>query len=707
MTARTKNARRGSKPTTRASAVRPTPRSAPAARASVGLPSNAVLALVVLGAALLHAGAVRLPFFADDFLFLESVRGRGLFAALATPDPIGNFFRPVGRQLYFWIVGHLSGESPAVFHAANLALFLGIVALMFVITRRLAGTTAAAFAAGFMALHYAADVPIRWVSGSQELLAVCGALGAIALTLAGRRVLGAIILLLALLSKESVALTPLIAMIAAREPGESWRRSIARVWPLGLALAAWAALWIATLPARRGIGGSLGLEPLGAFAVLAHLIHVALGLEWRGRFEAIGRAVPPFLALIPIVVALLLAGESRREGGPRRALVTALVWTLAGTLPLIAVAAIWSAYFYLFALGGVALGLGTLAARWPRWATVALLVALATGSQSGRASTEFATGRGAWNTQSHINRLYVDRATTLIARYLRGLKVARPTVQPRSTFFFGGVLAYLAWQTGDGPIVRWAYHDTTLRSYYQSDFTLERARRGPALFFSIYDDSMIDAVREPNDLIMIAMNTLMNDKLDTSHAVLTYMGDLEPMPVDAEYFLAWVTWARGDSLGARTLLAAAGFGLERGPTPEIAVAQRRLAEADTLGALNALLQGIQKHALDPAVHAQLCELLLHKNADNGRARVEALAYRALAADDPMAWVRWGLIQAHDNRSTQSVASLQRALDLHRLNPTAEAQVREIIRQLHRFEPGGDLVQKALTRPMHESRSGAR
>src|SRR6185503_15758159 len=138
------------------------------------IPPGAALALILLGATMLHWTALRLPFFADDFLFLQQVRGRSPLNALALPDAIGNFFRPVGRQLYFWILGTLSGESPFAFHLANLVLFLGLIALLFVIVRRMAGTVGAVVASSFVALHYAADVPLRWVSGSQDLLAVCG-----------------------------------------------------------------------------------------------------------------------------------------------------------------------------------------------------------------------------------------------------------------------------------------------------------------------------------------------------------------------------------------------------------------------------------------------------------------------------------------------------------------------------------------------------
>ena len=335
------------------------------------------MALILVGAALLHRRALGVPFFADDYLFLEQARGRSLLAALLAPDAIGNFFRPVSRQLFFWVVGHLAGESARAFHAVNLGLFLGVVASLHAVARRLAGGVAAAAAAAFIALHYSADVAVRWASGDQDLLAVLGALAAIALYLGGRRAWAAVALLAALLSKESVILTAAVAAVAGRRPAEPWRATLTRAWPLGLATAIWAALWLITAPRRPALGGSLGFEPLGAAAVLAHLPHVAAGVEWRAGLAMVWSAVPPLLPLAAVAIAVLVASQdggtgtaarrdaeaapavARREGARARdrgrgAIVTGAVWALAAVAPVAAVASIWSAYYYLYALCGVA-----------------------------------------------------------------------------------------------------------------------------------------------------------------------------------------------------------------------------------------------------------------------------------------------------------------------------------------------------------------
>src|SRR5205814_4283390 len=108
------------------------------------------------------------PFFADDYLFLDQVRNRPFLAALVSPDPIGTFFRPIGRQAWFRLAGHASGQSPALFHAIDLSVFLVAITLLYRLVRRVAAPPAAIVAAAFLALHAAADVPLGWRSRRQD-----------------------------------------------------------------------------------------------------------------------------------------------------------------------------------------------------------------------------------------------------------------------------------------------------------------------------------------------------------------------------------------------------------------------------------------------------------------------------------------------------------------------------------------------------------
>src|SRR5262249_16916809 len=129
-------------------------------------PSRFALALgaAALAALLTHVRSLRAPFFAADWLFLDQVRFRSLGQVPASQDPIGNYFRPLGRQVWFWLLAQASGEAPVAFHAANLLCLVVSVALLGVLVKKTAGELAGVVAASFLAVHYAADVPVLWVS---------------------------------------------------------------------------------------------------------------------------------------------------------------------------------------------------------------------------------------------------------------------------------------------------------------------------------------------------------------------------------------------------------------------------------------------------------------------------------------------------------------------------------------------------------------
>src|SRR5207248_8935256 len=100
----------------------------------------------------------------------------------------------------------------------------------------------------------------------------------------------------------------------------------------------------------------------------AHCLQTATGFEWgtegmRGRWS-----LPSILAtlLAAAAVALVAFGAQPVDepaAARRRVLGAALLWTACGLVPVAAVAPIWSAYYYLFALCGAALTIGLLCAR--------------------------------------------------------------------------------------------------------------------------------------------------------------------------------------------------------------------------------------------------------------------------------------------------------------------------------------------------------
>ena len=666
-------------------------------------PPGATLALVVLAAVWLQVSALSLPFFADDYLFLDQARGRSLWAAWTAPDPLRNFWRPVGRQVYFWLVA-VMGESPLAAHVLNLLCFATIVALLFLLARRLAGTRAAAIAATVLALHYAADVPVRWASGSQDLIAVAGALGALCLVAAGRQGWAAASLGLGLLAKETVVVTPFVALWMTRRPGQRWTRTLATLWPLGAVVVVWAILWILAMRGRSG--GTIHFGPDAILAAPVHLLQVFLGAEWsRHQPLRFPGTVPPLVPLALALLAIALAGRratARRAAPPESpgspsAWSTGLLWALLATLPVVLVAHIWSAYYYLFALCGLALMLGALLERRPLALALAATTLLAWGSERARRLETFATDPSPWCTESHLDRFYFDRSMRWVTRYLQDLRRQRPTLPHRSTLFFSGIPAFASWQAADGPLVRWAYRDSSLRSYYTNAFSLQKARRGPFFVYYTHADSLVEEAPGPKPFSRLAASQTLAEHYDVARDALLIGRERHPKLASFSYGLAWLDLALADTVAARRDLIAAGCDPRPGPSPGIANARRLVSAGDTLAAIDELGVGIVGRALDPESHALMADLLNARSPGSSATTMEALAARLLAPGDPLAWRRWAVAQAQGGYLQDAYASLLRYFEMAGSAGATDVPSRRLLEFLRQAQPGGELAQRELRR----------
>lgn len=670
---------------------------------AAGRREGVVLTAILLATAALHARVLRAPFFSDDYLFLEQVRGRDLASALVSPDPIGNFLRPVSRALWFWLVSRISGESPLVFHLLDLALFLGIVALVFQLANRMAGRAAAAFAAAFVGLHYAADVPLLWASGSQDLLAVTAALAAILWQVAGRRAWAAAALGVGLLSKEGVFVVPLIAVLANTRAGESWRAAARRALPLFLVTGLWAAFWLLTVRSRPAAATVMDANLSALPAALWHLVQVVAGFEWAegaGSGPAIGPASIALAALAAMLVTASgnercvphAAGETRPS--PTLALDDTTIrlgtfWALLGALPVAAVASIWSAYFYLFSLCGAGIALGAASRYWPAWGRAGAILVLVLGSAYARELPGFSTGRAPWASQSHLNRFYVERAMETSARFVGELRNARPALPPRSTVFFAEVPPSLGFQTADGPIVRRAYRDSSLRSYYLTEFSREKLGRGPVFFFAVDGDTLRDRTDAPSTLPSVAYSMILAEKPDAAQLALELAIGRTPEDQALRYWLAWVQWANGDNEGARRSLARAGTVPQAGPAPELLWPDRARTHADSTRIVAELLGARARASLVPETHARLAALCLALPEQKQLGVIEAFAFRCLTPRNPDAWRKWASAQLAERRYEGALRSLERYVELGGETAGRDLEVQVVMTSLRRVLRGGE------------------
>ncbi|MCC6649834.1 MAG: hypothetical protein IT348_01645 [Candidatus Eisenbacteria bacterium] len=657
--------------------------------------------LAPVGAALaalwLHWGDLYAPFFADDWLFLDATRNRSLGEALTAADPIGNFSRPLARQFWFWVLDRAGGGDAFVFHAANLALFVGAVLLLGALAMREAGPRAAAIACAGFALTSAADVPLRWASGSQDLLALVFAL--LALLLADRRpVWGALALLAALLSKETVLLTPFVALALVRRGERDWAGAARRTWPMFAALAIWA-ISAGSRGFAHTFSAGAASSSAGAASVFAALLAFArswTGVEWANG--AMPYVLPGAAILVAAAAALVLVpGHAPRESGakPARAPATfgagawpaGLVWVLAGALPVAAVAAIWSSYYFLFAIAGASFALGALLARVPAWAGALVVLALGSGSAYARGITGFAPAPDAWSAVSHVNRHYVTDGAGQSLGLLFEMRRLHPTLPSGTTVFFSGLPAWVAFQAGDGPLLRVAYRDSSLRSHYLADMNLERARRGPWRIVA-YDPAtqrLSDTSGDPLTLANVALSMMVRDRLDAMDAALVIARDRGQLTSNAEYVEAFRLWERGDHAGSSARLRELGFepGTDAGELRTEAM--RQVTLGDTARAAAMMTGARARFALDPHVHGILADVWLPSEGSRGSAVLEAYAARALAPEFSYSWRRWASVQILYGHPAEAVLSLKRYFALA---PEARAQDPEAVEWLERLSRNG-------------------
>ena len=448
--------------------------------------------------------AWRMPFFNDDYVFLDLTRGVP-FRAVWEPHFLwlGRYYRPWSRELHYWTLQHLFGAREVPLHLASFALWLGTMVLYFLLARRLAGGRAAGVATAGAAAAGAWALPIVWAAGAQDLWMIGFALSSLLLLAHGRTMLATLAYGFALLSKETAALLPAVALAGVvLLEGLSLRAALRRVAPLLAVGAVWAAshpqfggrLWLAAsaAPLER-----LGTDPVRA--VLRTLLAVV-------NLDGVPR--PEFGWLGPLLLgaagALCLAGLAAwtlfrgvtpglEPATPVRRLVAfAAVWALAGWLPLLMPSVGWHAFYGLFGLLGAWLLLGVLLARRPAVAlTVVVALALLRPLHAATVSRD-------WGEE-----WYQRRAAGFLDFMRRDLLAKIPAVAPHSRLFFVDVPTDVGFMQGDGPALRIWYGEPTLTGALFSKYRTRPAGApaGPDRFFR-YDSTAgwIEVHRGPEDV---------------------------------------------------------------------------------------------------------------------------------------------------------------------------------------------------------------
>jgi len=199
---------------------------------SLAIPPALALLLVIPGFAF--------TYFFDDYDFLG--RAQAMRWADLLPDPQSLFYRPISRELYFGLINLLGPAGLLAGHVLNALLFGLAVILLCRFTSELAGPRAGFFAGLAFAVFGQMPLLAGWVSGGQDLLAICFILAALSLRLRGRRLIALVAILLAILSKETaIAFVPILLGIDFIL-GRSKTVPVREIAAYGASLAAWAGI---------------------------------------------------------------------------------------------------------------------------------------------------------------------------------------------------------------------------------------------------------------------------------------------------------------------------------------------------------------------------------------------------------------------------------------------------------------------------------
>jgi hypothetical protein len=296
----------------------------------------ALASLLILAVVAAFSGALDFPFLADDYIHIwnaHQASAQTLWAHFTKPEA-DHFFRPLVYCSYatdaLW-----AGLSPKNWRAANLAIHVFNVLLVYWLCREMRFGDIGAFAGALLfGLHGSRPEAVTWIAARFDLMAVLFGLACLLAVLHGARwwaVSG--LLALALMSKESAYMVPLLAIVVLHYTGlrrqEIWKRIAPLLATAALALAY--RVWL-----LHGIGGYR--DPANGSAIVFHFglastlnalflrfwAALLFPLNWTG---GIGKECGFFLAAAIVTMAYLAwRGTDRRKlaAGAAFAMVCAL-----------------------------------------------------------------------------------------------------------------------------------------------------------------------------------------------------------------------------------------------------------------------------------------------------------------------------------------------------------------------------------------------
>jgi hypothetical protein len=598
--------------------------------------------LAVLALTMVYAGALRSGFLNDDHLFIEEARTRPLLDSLGDLGSLGNYYRPLSRQIYFEALSRIGGGHPLVFHGVNFMLFAFALALLGDLLGAILHRRGVMAGILWYALLPFQRVNLVWISCSQDLMALAASLGAVALHRRGRTVWTAVAYAAAVASKEAALPLPLALVAWDRiVQGEPARRSLRRHLPLFAVAAAWCALAL-WMRARHAAATKLSFSLDALPAAYAHMVQSLLGLEHPAGFLAslLTHAPPalPFFLLAPLSMwyAATRPGEPFTRVPARSLVLFAAAWMALFGFMVWPVAYSWSGYYYTLAAVGGAMLVGWVLGRGDRWVWLALGGALLWWNAAGTGTRAFATAEHPWQWTSRLTSFYFERAAALADSMSAQLVRLEPRPPRGARFFFARLPSHAGFQMGNGALIRNLYRDPTLESHFYSQFSESTAADRPVRVLH-WDGARMEPLyaRAVDPMFQVGADLLILDKpAGAAHAFRRALEQGES-PVDNLYWLGWAELWRGRREMAEAVWTR--FGARDDSLRWIAhlraARNALLLERDTLNAKRHLMRSIEFGIGRPEGHAVLGHLLVGAQPKYGMLELKTAAW--LKPTDPL------------------------------------------------------------------------
>ena len=436
-------------------------------------------------ASLVYGPSLDMPFIGDDYVFLDHVLDASFAEVWSRENVHFGWYRPWSREFHFWSIERVAGLSETSFRVVAIIIWVCSLLFFALIAGRIAGYRVGAIATLGAATLAFWGTPLLWISGSQDLWMLFFALGSILLFVLGRRLLSAVALVGALLSKETAGVLPLILvgyclLIERRRVVDAlWRTS--HLWAITLA-------WLVfhpTLIGRLIHPGTVDAE-LEAHRLPAHLVLVKSALALVNLDlvpNPVGATAADVLriALSAAVIGLAAAWSLRvtrnqsSDAAPSNEVSRwGLWWTVAGWLPLLMPSVGWHAYYACLGSLGACLAGAIWLSKQPRAALIILVIlSLIRGAHAKTPSWD-------WG-----NEWYQRRAGNILAGIRSQIIQQRPTLAPHTGVYFGHIPNNIGLVAGQSPAIRVWYRDSTLKAGFYSSYSPRRRDEPPGtdLFF--------------------------------------------------------------------------------------------------------------------------------------------------------------------------------------------------------------------------------